>query len=267
MTAPQPTAPGASPPPSSISASPAAPPQELVVASWNIHSGVGADRRYRPDRVRRVMRDLDADVLGLQEVDTGYRLSAQAHQIEDLAESFDGYSVAGPTLQREQYTFGNLLLSRWPLRDVERLDLSLPGREPRGVIRAVIEPPGGRRLAVHVFHLGLRRSERVRQARRLLAAFPPEQDLPSVWMGDANEWWSRAEPLRLLAARLGDTGRVRTFPAVLPLLRLDRIWVRPGDTRDRVHAHRRFPAPWTSDHLPLVARLRWADRGRAPAGG
>ncbi len=237
------------------------------MASWNIHSGVGADRRYRPDRVRRVMRDLDADVLGLQEVDTGYRLSAQAHQIEDLAESFDGYSVAGPTLQREQYTFGNLLLSRWPLRDVERLDLSLPGREPRGVIRAVIEPPGGRRLAVHVFHLGLRRSERVRQARRLLAAFPPEQDLPSVWMGDANEWWSRAEPLRLLAARLGDTGRVRTFPAVLPLLRLDRIWVRPGDTRDRVHAHRRFPAPWTSDHLPLVARLRWADRGRAPAGG
>jgi endonuclease/exonuclease/phosphatase family metal-dependent hydrolase len=238
--------------------------RHLIVASWNIHSGVGADRRYRPDRVRRVIHDLGADVLGLQEVDTGYRLSAEDHQIVDLAEAFDGYSVTGPTLWHEQYTYGNLLLSRWPVRDVERLDLSVSGREPRGAIRAIVEPPGGP-LAVHVFHLGLRRSERVVQARRLLEAFGPEQDLPAVWMGDANEWWPRAEPLRLLTARLGDTGRVRTFPAVLPLLRLDRIWVRPGDPRDRVHAHRRPPAPWSSDHLPLVARLEWPRRS-LPAG-
>ncbi len=233
----------------------AAPPV-ITVVSWNIHSGVGLDRRYRLGRVLRVLADLSPDIVGLQEVDAGYRLPQTVDQERVLRRAVGGYAVAGPTLRRDQATYGNLLLSRWPIEDPARLDLSLPGREPRGAIRGVVHVPGGP-VAVHVFHLGLRRWERVQQAHRLLHTFGPPSNRPGIWMGDVNEWRRAAGPLSILRAGLGPSRTRRTFPSAFPLLRLDRLWVTGTHALDRVRAHDRSPAPWCSDHLPLVVRLGW----------
>ncbi len=107
---------------------------EFVVASYNIHRAVGGDRRKQPLRIAETIAALDADLIALQEVETPVKAAPQIF-LQHLRAL--GYAtLLGHTLQRGADHYGNLLLSRLPVLSQQRLDISQPGREPRGLIEA-----------------------------------------------------------------------------------------------------------------------------------
>ena len=98
-----------------------APTRRLRVASYNIHECVGGDGRRDPARVALVLREIDADVIGLQEVDARPSETSASMQMQYLASTLHLHSVAGPTLQRGDGHYGNALLTRRPVLDVRHI--------------------------------------------------------------------------------------------------------------------------------------------------
>ncbi|WP_169732474.1 endonuclease/exonuclease/phosphatase family protein [Derxia gummosa] len=232
----------------------------IRLATWNIHGGVGADGHFVPNRIVDVLRELHADVIALQEVESG---RTGFDMLAWLAERCGMHSVAGPTLVRGGGDYGNALLSRFPVASRRLLDLSVPGREPRGAIVATLDTPPVP-MRVIATHLGLAPAERRAQVRRLLAelteieaangsALESAARETMVLMGDVNEWSLWGRPLRWLHRWFEDAPAPRSFPARLPLFALDRIWVKPRPMLVRVAAHRSRLARIASDHLPVVA--------------
>jgi endonuclease/exonuclease/phosphatase family metal-dependent hydrolase len=224
----------------------------LAVATYNVHGCVGSDGREDRARTAEVLRALDADAIALQEL--RWQPSQALHVLDDLAARLGYTPLAGPTLLRPDGHYGNALLTRLPVEDVRREDLSVPGREPRGALAAVLRAERGP-ITVIATHLGLAPGERRRQMRRLLALVRKSAK-PVVLLGDLNEWLLWGRPLRWLRAHFGRAPAPATFPARWPLLALDRIWVEPAGALERVEAHTAHPARTASDHLPLRATLR-----------
>lgn len=234
----------------------------LRVATYNVHGCLGVDGVLAPRRVARVVADLDADVIGLQEVFSGGRVHAASNQLAVLAEATRLTAVAAPASPTATTGYGNALLTRWPVADVAYCDLSVGGREPRGAVEAVL-CRGAERIAVVVTHLGLGRGERVRQIRRLLDWLAGRPPLPRIVAGDLNEWnrWSAA--WRLLTRSFECTAPVRTFPARRPVFPLDRVLVSAPARLEAATLHRSPLARVASDHLPLVATVRVGGGGSA----
>jgi endonuclease/exonuclease/phosphatase family metal-dependent hydrolase len=225
--------------------------RELVVATWNVHGGVGRDRRYHPARIAQVVDETRADIIALQEV--GSRAAAE-NLLAVLVRETGYHAVDGFTLKRDGCDFGNAVLSRYPINESTRLDLTLKGCEPRGAVDVVIGTPRGP-LRVIATHLGLRPSERRDQVKRLLAALEGEKKLPTVLTGDVNEWYLWGRPLRWLHRHFKRTPAPPTFPAWRPVFALDRLWTEPSRLLAGLSVHATPLARVASDHLPLVARL------------
>jgi len=227
------------------------PATDLRVATYNIHSGVGLDRRHDPERIIRVIDELDADIVGLQEVVSS--LGSDADSMGQMADARCYETVTGPNIVHNRGRYGNLLLTRRPVLDFRLHDLTVAPHEPRGAIDACIEMPEGP-MQVIVTHLGLRRAERRRQLARLHTAVNNEATA-CVILGDFNA----PTGLELRRAGLGGHGTLRfaprSFPANMPLLALDRIWVQPDALIRSMRAHRSPLARLASDHLPVIATL------------
>ena len=226
----------------------------LRLASYNIHIGVGRDGRFHPERLAAVVRELDADVIALQEV----QLGAGTYDMLAHLEQATGYArLAGPTLRHPtDGDFGNALLSRLPIVAHRCLDISVPGREPRGALDATIDCGGEVGLRVLATHLGLRPVERRDQVRRLLVEVSADTHRgPTVLLGDLNEWFLWGRPLRWLHAHFGRPPALATFPSGCPVLALDRAWVKPRRCLRHLVVHRSPLARLASDHLPVVATL------------
>ncbi len=223
----------------------------MTVASYNVHGWVGTDGRHDPERVGRVLREMQPDVVALQEVraEPGDRAP-----LDRIAEALGAQVVRGVTLQLGLGSQGNALLSRLPVEDVRRVDLSVPGREPRALIDATLGA-AGEPLRVVATHLGINAAERHVQAQRLLAHLGEPAPGVLVLLGDMNEWRRGVGALRPLHRRLGRTRGPRTFPASVPLFSLDRIWVAPRSRMRRLWVHRSPLARRASDHLPILAEL------------
>ena len=155
-------------------------------------------------------------------------------------------------------------LTRFPVLDVHRHNLSVTWREPRGAIDVTLDV-GGQPLRVFATHLGLGRIERrfqTMQLATLIDALDPRQ--PCLVLGDMNEWYVRSRHLRWLDRRLGASGHAATFPSRWPFLRLDRLWLRPREALHDVTAHDTPLARLASDHLPLRAGVEVGRLGFAP---
>ena len=232
------------------------------LVSYNIRRGHGLFRLYCPRRLADALRETGADAIALQEVDTGLFCDGR-NQLEWLARELGMVPVEGfcrPARSGGRY--GNALLLLRPPLSFRCHDLSVAGREPRCALEAALDLDGAR-LTLIVTHFGLRLFERREQAR-MLAAIIRAAEGPLALAGDFNEWRRRPSPDALdeIFARgagpatPGPPAAPATYPSLRPLLRLDRIRVRPAPLLVSVCAHQSCAARLASDHLPLVAELR-----------
>ncbi|MGN6388371.1 MAG: endonuclease/exonuclease/phosphatase family protein [Burkholderiaceae bacterium] len=263
---------------------------KLRIATYNIHKGVSSiGSRPRVHALKQAIGSLDADVLFLQEVQGRHDIHAARHasrwpeqaQHEFLAGD-SHHAVYGMNAVYDHGHHGNALLSRYPVAFSRNQDISDHAYESRGILHSIVQA-GETSVHCFVVHLGLFAGSRMRQTGALIeaveAAAPP--GAPVIIAGDFNDWHSRlSDSLRaklgvvevfdqrsrpgritgMLQQFGGDAQKIRhapTFPAMLPCLPLDRIYLR-GFAVEAAEV-RHGPA-WAklSDHAPIVATVRLA---------
>lgn len=230
----------------------------LEIASYNVHRCVGLDRQCSPARIAAVLRELDCDIYALQEVDNSPGKDEDSQQLEYLSRATELASVPGLRIVRHMGEYGNAILTRLPIKQVRRHDLSYSWCEPRGAIDVELDL-NGQPLRVIAAHLGLRRSERRFQWRRLMVAIAEGSlETPTIVLGDMNEWYRGSRMMREAHDAFGEPPAPAGFPAFAPLLALTRIWVRPRAALQSIVAHRTELSRRASDHLPLKATLEVA---------
>lgn len=222
----------------------------LRVLSWNIHGGVGRDGRYDLERIVDLVDRHDPDIIAFQEVDSRGRMEG-GPPLAILKEALGEHAAEARTISAPDGHYGHAVISRFPLVETCVRDLSFRSREPRCAISTRIETPFGA-IRLVTTHLGLSVWERRRQSA-ILAGMARPGDAPCVMMGDFNDWFSFGWVRTRLKEVLPHRTMERTFPAIHPLFRLDRVYC---------GAPARLVASWTdeqargiSDHLPIVADI------------
>jgi endonuclease/exonuclease/phosphatase family metal-dependent hydrolase len=238
----------------------------LRVASYNVHGCLGRDGRRDAARIAGILREIDADVIGLQEVESRHGRS-EIDQAESLAAALGMACIEGPLLcHAERGWYGNALLTRLEVHAVRRVLFESYGVEARGAIVCDLRAGDGTPWRVMTTHLDRRSGHRRRQFATLLDQLVPSPHHPTVVIGDFNEWWSRSRGLTELRRHAELPPSPPTFPAWFPALRLDRIAFSGCRLRGMV---RRQLTPLTrraSDHLPIFADLLVDPASTAPAG-
>ena len=223
----------------------------LTVVSYNVHECVGTDGRRDPERIARIIQELDADIVGLQEVDFSPRGENKSYQLNYISAATGLCAIAAPTIQRIDAEFGNALLTRPEIHTLQLHDVSFPGRQPRGVIDAVIAFED-KTIRVLVTHLGLHARERKHQVQRLLKILNQDRDIDcTILLGDINEWRPQGFAIRMFNAKLGKGISARTFPSFYPVFALDRLWVSPRTALVEKTIPHHSLAGVASDHLPV----------------
>jgi endonuclease/exonuclease/phosphatase family metal-dependent hydrolase len=235
----------------------------LRAVTYNIHRCCGLDRRVKPARIARVLKEIDPDIVALQEVVMHDGRGPEGDQARYLAEELGFEYAVGATRVYRGADYGNVTLSRYPIRSVRSYDLSVPGNEPRGCLRADLTIE--KATLVHIFnvHLGTAYMERRHQGRKLTARDVLSGEGicgPRIVLGDFNEW-TRGLTTRLLAYELESADirrmmrRRKTYPGIFPVLHLDHIYYERSVRMERLSLHKSLTALVASDHLPLVADL------------
>src|SRR5947207_4598207 len=232
------------------------------IATYNIHKCRGVDGRTHPERIARVLEEMNADVVSLQEVVSREGAASSDHQADYLAGRLGFFGAMGETRRHRGGAYGNVTLSRWDFKLVRPIDVTVAGREQRAALRTDIRV-GSHILHVFNVHLGTAVRERRQQAIRLL-----DQDLlrsldisgPRIMMGDFNEWVHGLVTRTLVAEfKFHDLRThltsIRSYPALLPLLNLDHIYFDHHLRIEKAFFHRSRRSMMASDHLPLVADL------------
>jgi endonuclease/exonuclease/phosphatase family metal-dependent hydrolase len=250
----------------------------FTVATYNIHKGfTQLTRRMVIHDLRERLRGLSADVLFLQEVQGVHKRNASRYrdwplksQHEFIADSVWHEVAYGKNASYRDGHHGNALLSRFPILRQDNEDISAHMFESRGMLHCVLKP-GPRMPEIHCLNVHLGLFERGRQwqihamVERIRATVP--RHAPLIIAGDFNDWRHKAN--RALIEDLGVvevfehvSGRTaRTFPALMPMFRLDRIYARGLDVIDaRVHLSN--PGNRMSDHAALAATFDLSMRPR-----
>jgi endonuclease/exonuclease/phosphatase family metal-dependent hydrolase len=228
----------------------------IRVASYNMRKAIGTDRRRRPERTLEVLRELDADVIALQEADRRFGSRASAMPLHMIEQHSDYKPVPLDGRSGSLGWHGNALLVK---KDVEVLDkelVHLPSLEPRGAVLADLKVDGTD-IRVVGMHLDLSGLWRRRQAHAILAHLSARAgEPPTVLMGDLNEWSVRGGCLRDFGQHHHIAECGRSFHARRPIAQLDRIMVSQGLEIVGSGAHQSATARKASDHLPIWAELR-----------
>ena len=232
--------------------------------TYNIHKGIGGiDRRYRPERVVEAIAHCQPDIVLLQEVDDGVPRSSHHRQVDLFGDALGlPYRAYQANVTLKQGHYGNAILSRFPLHDVRDLELTVPLKKRRRALIAHcrVQVDGhARTMLVFNFHLGLAGYERTIQLRRFLNSEilkHSHHNTPVVAAGDFNDvWGTLGRRLLLPVGFRSATKRIKTFPAILPIRPLDRIFFRGDIELDHSFASRSLAARQASDHLADGSRL------------
>lgn len=229
----------------------------LRIATYNVHKCRGIDWRVSPGRILKVIEEIDADVLALQEIfakDTSY-----------LSEHLRIAQVFGSARQFGAHDYGNAVFSRYPILQSWNYDLTVNRREPRRCLRVDIELPQNRTLHLFAVHLGTSYFERRHQAVKLVSnEILGKENFrgPRLLIGDFNEW-TRGLVTRTLSAHMRSADlvhhlrRSRTYPGIIPLLHLDHIYYDEPLQLVTMRLHRTPASLIASDHLPLIGEFNW----------
>ncbi len=247
------------------------PDTSIKVLTYNIHKGFSTgNRRFILHDIKESLRLVDADVVLLQEIHGERAISNNRfddwpnnRQFEFLADQVWSHHAYGKNAIYKSGHHGNAILSKYPFIKWENIDVSFMRSASRSLLHGIIQLPGiEQKIHIICVHLGLFGPERASQlstlAERISSHVPADE--PLVIAGDFNDWRGLAE--RYLHQGLGVTevfkstrgSYARTFPAVLPVLSMDRIYYRGFDV---VHCQRLHDQPWDrlSDHTPLLAEF------------
>jgi len=243
----------------------------IKILTYNIHKGFSTSNlRFILHDIKKSLQQVDADVLLLQEIQ-GERIISNNRfddwpnnqQFEFLADQVWPHHAYGKNAIYRSGHHGNAILSKYPFLRWENIDVSFMRTASRSLLHGVIELPGmTKKLHIICVHLGLFGRERASQlsilVRRINSHIPPDE--PLIIAGDFNDWRGHAESY--LHQDLGvkevfkntHGSYARTFPALLPLLSMDRIYYRGLDVS---HCQRLQDQPWNrlSDHTPLLAEF------------
>lgn len=231
----------------------------LRLASYNVHKCIGIDRRRRPDRTVAVIAALKADIVALQEVD--HRLGSRPTTLSrDMLERTTGLTTLPFALSRHGLGWhGQVLMTTPAIKLVDLTRLVLPGLEPRGAVLADLDTPDGPVRIVGV-HLGLLRRYRKMQLAAIRAALLTRTIMPTVIMGDFNEWSTRGGT-ETLGAQFRTHAPGLSFPAGRPVARLDRVALGQGAHLMDAGTYDTALARTASDHLPIWADIRFSTVG------
>ncbi len=223
----------------------------LRLMTWNIHGGIGTDRRYALERITEVIDRHNADIVALQEVDSRRLLAGSRSPFETLREAVGEHGIEAKSISTADGDYGQMLLSRCPFDRSEVHDITHGNREPRRAIETEVHC-GNHKLRVVATHFGLSLAERRTQARRLVA-IARQHDTATVMLGDFNDWFWPGSLRDAFRHELPGRTRHATFPSWCPILRLDRIFCWPPQILLRSFVDR--SARRASDHLPVIADI------------
>jgi len=224
----------------------------ITFGSYNIHKAIGIDGRRDADRIVRVLHEMDADVVALQEADLRFGTRA-AVLPRDLVMETHWQVVPLVTRAGGMGWHGNSILVRRGIDIVDAAPIMLPSLEPRGAVHARLAKDG-REFDVVGMHLDLSGLLRRRQIETVCAVMKLGK-LPAVIMGDLNEWSPRGGSLRAFADDWTVLEHGRSFPGRRPLAALDRIVHSAHWSCDKAEVHHSALAVSASDHLPVRAEL------------
>lgn len=261
---------------------------KLRITTYNIHKGVSSfGSRPRIHALKQAITSMQADILFLQEVQGQHDMHALKHAAnwpelsqQDFLAGDSHHCAYGMNAIYDHGHHGNALLSNFPILSSRNQNVSDHAYEARGILHCVIQMPEAE-VHCYVVHLGLFAGSRKRQTEALINAVSSSspKDAPIIIAGDFNDWGNHLSEvlrtslgvgevfdeslsrrglgsyLRQLSGRGPKIQPARTFPAALPLLQLDRIYVRGFEVDSAQVLH---GALWgrLSDHAPIVANLR-----------
>jgi len=227
---------------------------KLTFASYNIHKAVGVDRRRDPERIIAVLREVDADVIALQEADL--RLGDRASVLPKALLDDTPWRVV-PVAKRPRSIgwHGNAILVRRDMAIESGEALDLPTIEPRGAACAVVRHEGARVriIGTHLDLSGLRRRAQVRALLKFVSEC--EGDCPTVIAGDFNQWGRSTGAMREFGDRWTLITPGASFPSRKPIARLDRLVASAAFSVIASGAHHTALSAIASDHLPVTATL------------
>jgi endonuclease/exonuclease/phosphatase family metal-dependent hydrolase len=240
----------------------------LRIVSYNVHRCLGVDGSISPRRIADVIAPCEPDIVALQELDVGRARTGGIDQAHAIAEALGMQMHFHPALRVMEEQYGDAILTARPSRIVKAGPLpGLAGwlhMEPRGALWAAVHVQGAELQIINT-HLGLRGPERLVQIHALLGPEWLGQAAnrgPVIIAGDMNAV-PRSRVYQRLAARLCDAQRAppvrrpqQTFPARLPMLRIDHVFVSPSIEVLRASTLRGPIARFASDHLPLMVEFQ-----------
>ena len=240
---------------------------QFKVLTYNIHRAIGLDRRYQPQRIIKILKAIDADIVVLQEVDSGVPRSQLMDMAKVLSEATDyPYYKLGLNVNLPKGHYGNATFSKFPIQASHNIDLTIEKKKARGCLYTEITGfDDSKQLHIFNWHLGLSAKERRKQCAVLLRSEQFKQltigDRCLV-AGDFNDWRSLlrilfVEGREFLCATDHHTKRgevaIKTYPSFSPRGGLDRIYFR-GDLKCLgAKKYQKQIAKVASDHLPVYA--------------
>ncbi|MBD1545080.1 endonuclease/exonuclease/phosphatase family protein [Roseibium aggregatum] len=234
----------------------------LKIGSYNIQKSIGLDARRRPERTLKVISEMDCDVIALQEVDKRFGPRETTLQPELIAELTDYKPVPLAIREGSIGWHGNAILVRRSISIIDFRRLELPTLEPRGAVMADLKIQG-QQIRVAAMHLSVVATYRKRQIASLMTQLHSRPyDLPTILVGDLNEWWDTAQSLKMFNPHFQVTTPGRSFPSPMPVASLDRIITSPEFNVLDTGVHRSETARIASDHLPVWASLTLVHKAR-----
>lgn len=228
---------------------------QLKVASYNIHKAVGLDRKRDPERILSILREIDADVVALQEADRRLGRRASVLPLPMILEHTH-YRPVPLSMKPDSIGWhGNALLVRRGIEVTDAAPVPLPVLEPRGAIRAdlLVNDRPIRVIGMHLDLSGLRRRQQIRTVLAHIAGL--DHPAPSVLLGDFNEWARHGGCFREFGPDWQVLSPGASFHTRNPVAQLDRVIASRHWQVRHTEVHRSALSARGSDHLPVWAEL------------